>query len=56
MFLKVTNNVKFVDLAEECPSTSGVTLQLRDANAMDFTGEDFTLCPGSTVASTSSPK
>ena len=34
MFLyKVTNNVKFVDLEEECPSTSGVTLQLRDANA-----------------------
>ena len=40
MFLyKVTNNVKFVDLAEECPSTSGVTLKLRDANATDFTGD-----------------
>ena len=40
MFLyKVTNNVKFVDLEEECPSTSGVTLQLRDANATDFTGD-----------------
>ena len=37
MFLWVTNNVKFVDSAEECPSTSGVTLQLRDANARDFT-------------------
>ena len=29
--------MKFVDLAEECPSTSGVTLRLRDANAGDFT-------------------
>ena len=26
-----------VDSAEECPSTSGVTLQSRDANARDFT-------------------
>ena len=32
--------MKFVDLAEECPSTSGVTLQLNDANATDFNGDD----------------
>ena len=31
--------MKFVDLAEEYPSTSGVTLQLRDANATDFNGD-----------------
>ena len=51
--------MKFVDSAEECLSTSGVTLQLRDANAHDpamarrmaKTGQE-----GSTVASTSSPK
>ena len=32
MFLWVTNNVKLVVSAEECPATSGVALQLRDAN------------------------
>ena len=32
MFLWVTNKVKFVDSAEECPSTSGVALQLCDTN------------------------
>ena len=44
--------MKFVDSAEECPSTSSVTLQLRDANARTAKiGQE-----GSTVASTSSPK
>ena len=61
MFLWVTNNVKFVNSAEECPSTSGVALQLRDANTTIYfwsveNYKDFTPCPGSTVASTSSPK
>ena len=37
MFLWVTYNMKFVDSAKECPSTSSVTLQLRDPNARDFT-------------------
>ena len=50
--------MKFV----ECPSTSGVTLQLRDANARDFTDPAMARRTakigqeGSTVASTSSPK
>ena len=57
--------MKFVASAEECLSTSGVTLQLRDANDRDFTirrwqGERQkqakTGQEGSTVASTSSPK
>ena len=46
--------MKFVDSAEECPSTSGVhvTLQLRDANPRTAKiGQE-----GSRVASTSSPK
>ena len=32
--LHLSNHRKFVDSAEECPSTSGVTLQLREANAI----------------------
>ena len=31
--------MKFLDLAEECPSTAGVTLELRDANDTDFTDD-----------------
>ena len=53
--------MKFVDSAEECLSTSGVTLQLRDANVRDLRSGGIRRTAkigqeGSAVASTSSPK